>query len=136
METDRYREATLKSIGSLSLYFRLTIIFGILSAMFHVLSIIDDGFSITRAGDTIFNFVFGILGYLNYRFLERRDIRVIGVTIIALAMILGYGYLLGRGFNVIIMGVYGLVLYALNNLRRRDMLHTPSPDLGSGTMEE
>ena len=113
-------------VSTLSLVFRVGIVFGIFASLFHVLSIIDDGSSSILVGDAIINFTFGMISYMCYKLLERRDNRVIIIAGISLVIFLAYSLIVGRGFNFIMLIFWGLVLVGLFDLNRRGYLSSRS----------
>ncbi len=117
-----------KYIDLLSFIFRVSILVGFLFMWLTLYSIIIEGFLIIKGWDVLFNLLFVLLGYINYRFLEKRDEKVIAGTSLTMVTSLVYSFIVRRGLHLITLVIFGIVLLVLISLRKQGVLKSqPSP---------
>lgn len=96
-------------LNSLTTFFTIGAIVGIIAGLIHFASLLSDGYTSIRLGDAIFNTSGGILAFVCSRLLKSKKLLVIPLFAGIVLLSIIYGFVVGRGFNIIFT-VFGLLV--------------------------
>lgn len=118
-----------KQASQLAAFFVIMAIGLIIVGGIHLFSIVNSGFTSIALADTVYHFTLGIMVFLCSRLLKKRNPLVIylmgAVGIIAVL----YGFLMGRGFNFVMVIIAGFFVWQLSKLTKAEEMNPPGKSI-------
>ena len=109
-------------LKSLTFFFVLSAVLGVIAGGIHLFSILSNGFTSISLTDALINILMGILAFICSRLLTKGRRSVIFLYSGIIVISIGYAFAVGRGLNIIFTVIGLVVLGALIQLWRRGQL--------------
>lgn len=124
-----YLNPMAKQASQLATFFVIMAIGLSIAGGIHLFSIVDSGFTSVALADTIYHFTLGIVVFFCSRLLKKRNPLVIylmgAVGVIAVL----YAFLMGRGFNVVMVIIAGFFVWQLSKLTKAEKMIPPGKSI-------
>ena len=122
-------DALAKRKSQLTNIFLIMAISLIIVSGIHLFSIINSGFSSVALADTVYHLVSGVIVFICSRLLKRGNRLVIYLLGAEGVIAVLYGFLMGRGFNFILVIIIGYFVWQVSDLAKKGGMDLPSEQI-------